>query len=309
MTYALETQQLTKKYKTTLAVNNIDIKVPDGCCCGFLGKNGAGKTTTIKMVVGLIRATSGNVQMMGQPQGFGKQHAASLFGYLPDVPNFYGYMTGEEFLALSAKLCHIPTGEAKTRIKSLLKTVGLDKTRTKISGYSRGMKQRLGIAQAMINNPKIIFMDEPMSALDPMGRRDVSEIISSLKGTTVIFSTHILADVENVCDYILIIEKGKLVAQDTMANLRRRHSENTAKIRFFAENDATAFYAKAQEAGLAVERQEIPLELLLNAADGQLESLSRTATGIIHANGLAVESYAAHTPSLESIFYKEISNV
>jgi len=309
MTYALETQQLTKKYKTTLAVNNIDIKVPDGCCCGFLGKNGAGKTTTIKMVVGLIRATSGNVQMMGQPQGFGKQHAASLFGYLPDVPNFYGYMTGEEFLALCAKLCHIPTGEAKTRIKSLLKTVGLDKTRTKISGYSRGMKQRLGIAQAMINNPKIIFMDEPMSALDPMGRRDVSEIISSLKGTTVIFSTHILADVENVCDYILIIEKGKLVAQDTMANLRRRHSENTAKIRFFAENDATAFYAKAQEAGLAVERQEIPLELLLNAADGQLESLSRTATGIIHANGLAVESYAAHTPSLESIFYKEISNV
>jgi len=308
MTQAVQTQNLTKKYKTAIAVNNVNIQVPMGCCCGFLGKNGAGKTTTIKMLVGLIRPTNGKIHMMGKEQHFGQQNAAT-FGYLPDVPNFYGYMTGEEFLVLCAKICHIPPGEAKQRTKSLLKLVGLDKTRTKISGYSRGMKQRLGIAQAMINNPKVIFMDEPMSALDPMGRRDVSEIIGSLKGTTVIFSTHILADVENVCDYILIIEKGKIVAQDYMENLRRHHSENTAKIRFYNEAGAKLFYDKATDIGLNINRQEAPFEFLLVAQDGQVEDLSRATTHIVHENGLAVESFNAHTPSLEDIFYKEISNV
>ena len=305
---AVQTNGLTKQYKTTTAVNNIDIKVPAGCCCGFLGKNGAGKTTTIKMLTGLIRPTSGSIQLMGQPQQFGGglQNSA-IFGYLPDVPNYYGYMKAEEFLMLCAQVCQISKGEAKQRIKELLQLVGL-KTRTTISGYSRGMKQRLGIAQAMINRPQIIFMDEPMSALDPMGRKDVAEIIQSLKGTTVIFSTHILADVENVCDYILIIEKGKLVTQDTMENLRRSHSQNTAKIRFYNETDARNFFDKAKAAGVAIQQEETPIEFLLTATDGQNEALSRTATGIIHANNLAVESYMAHTPSLEDIFYKEINH-
>ena len=306
MANAVQTSGLTKQYKTARAVNNIDINVPAGCCCGFLGKNGAGKTTTIKMLVGLIRPTSGSIQLMGQPQQFGGSlQNSAIFGYLPDVPNYYGYMKAEEFLMLCAQICKIPTGEAKQRIKELLQLVGL-KTRTTISGYSRGMKQRLGIAQAMINRPQIIFMDEPMSALDPMGRKDVAEIIQSLKGTTVIFSTHILADVENVCDYILIIEKGKLVTQDNMENLRRRYSENTAKIRFYNENDGAVFFGKANAAGLAIRAQETPLEFLLTATDGQNESLSRAATGIIHSNSLAVESYMSHSPSLEDIFYKEI---
>lgn len=309
MTYALETHGLTKQYKTTLAVSNIDIRVPEGSCCGFLGKNGAGKTTTIKMAVGLIRPTSGSIAMHGQAHGFGKGGGVPMFGYLPDVPNFYGYMTGAEFLHLCAKLCNIPKAEAQDRVKKLLQKVGLERTRTRISGYSRGMKQRLGIAQAMINSPKIIFMDEPMSALDPMGRRDVSEIISSLKGTTVIFSTHILADVETVCDYILIIEKGKLVAQDTMENLRARHSENTAKIRFFTSQDAAVFFDKAMAAGVDVAAQDMPLEFVLTASDAKLDGLSRVVNGVVAANNLAVESYAAHTPTLENIFYKEIANV
>ena len=299
---AVETKGLTKKYKTTTAVNNIDINVPEGCCCGFLGKNGAGKTTTIKMLVGLIQPTAGNIKLMGEPQQFGQQCGA-LFGYLPDVPNYYGYMTGEEFLFLCADICKIPRTEAKKRVKDLLALVGLDKTRTRIAGYSRGMKQRLGIAQAMINNPKVIFMDEPMSALDPMGRRDVADIIASLKGTTVIFSTHILADVENVCDYILIIEKGKIVAQDTIDNLRRRHSENTAKLRFFAESDALRFMEQGASAGLSPERQG-QTEILLHGTDGR--ALSRKVMEISHSTGLEVESFAAHSPSLEEIFYKEI---
>lgn len=311
MNYAVKTENLTKRYKTTLAVDSVNIQVPEGSCCGFLGKNGAGKTTSIKMIVGLIRPTSGSISMQGQAQVFGQKSAAS-FGYLPDVPDFYGYMTGEEFLNLCAKICNIPSAEAKDRVKQLLKTVGLDNTRTRIAGYSRGMRQRLGIAQAMINNPKVIFMDEPMSALDPMGRHDVAEIIKGLKGTTVIFSTHILGDVENVCDYILIIEKGKIVAQDTMENLRIRHSESTAKIKFYQQQEALQFFEKAQntDAGFVATLEDEPGTLLLtatNAANG-LESLSRTATNIVAANNLAMESFAAHTPSLQEIFNKEVAN-
>ena len=308
MTLAVETHNLRKHYKTTHAVNDVNIQVPEGCCCGFLGKNGAGKTTTLKMLVGLIRPTAGTIQLAGQEQIFGGQNSA-VFGYLPDVPNFYGYMKGEEFLTLCARICNIPGGEAKQRVKSLLKTVGLDKTRAPISGYSRGMRQRLGIAQAMINRPQIIFMDEPMSALDPMGRKDVAEIIQSLKGTTVIFSTHILADIESTCDYILIIEKGKVVTQENLENLRRRHSENTAKIRFYQESDARMFFDKAKVAGLDVEALEIPLEISLVAKEGQREALSRETTAIVHTNNLTVESFAAHSPSLEEIFYKEIQHV
>jgi len=306
MIYAVETKGLTKQYKTALAVYNIFIAVPEGCCCGFLGKNGAGKTTTIKMLVGLKRPTKGSISIMGQKQTFGTQ-AQMSFGYLPDVPNFYGYMTGKEFLDLCAKLCNIPTAQRKARVTELLKKVGLDKTRTRISGYSRGMKQRLGIAQAMINDPPVIFMDEPVSALDPIGRRDVVEIIRSLKNTTVIFSTHILADVENLCDFVLIIEKGKIKAQDYMTNLKERHALGTAKIRFYQPQDAAAFLEHSVRAGhFTADLQPNPSELLLHSKNGDVRDLSRAVTSQLQATGLAIESFGAHTPHLEDIFYESI---
>lgn len=318
--YAVVTQGLTKRYKTALAVDNINLSVPAGCCCGFLGKNGAGKTTTIKMLVGLNRPTGGQISIMGEAQTYGKQGTQS-FGYLPDVPNFYGYMTGAEFLDLCGKLCKIPTTERKERVKSLLKQVGLDKTRTRIAGYSRGMKQRLGIAQAMINSPPVIFMDEPISALDPIGRKDVAEIIQGLKGspaggemsrsgrqspTTVILSTHILADVEHICDYVLIIEKGKILAQDYLVNLKQKHASNTAKIRFFQESDALEFSQKAAGIGLGFENVN-PVELLLRGSADSNE-LSRAAVGLIHNHGLAFESLGAHAPTLEDIFYELVDS-
>jgi ABC-2 type transport system ATP-binding protein len=296
---AVEARGLTKQYKTSLAVDAIDLHVPAGCCCGFLGKNGAGKTTTIKMLVGLKRPTSGSISIMGKPQDFNRRGELSV-GYLPDVPNYYGYMTGAEFLDFCGKLCGIPTKERQTQ--ALLKQVGLSKTRTRIAGYSRGMKQRLGIAQALINNPAVIFMDEPISALDPIGRRDVIDIIQSLKGTTVIFSTHILADVENICDFILIIDKGKILAQDAMENLKRAHAKDTAEIRFYNTQDAERF--KAHTTGFTVEAQSNPLAFLLRAND--IDALSQQVAGILHDQGLPFEGFHAHTPSLENIFYEVI---
>ena len=304
--YAVETKGLTKRYKTALAVDNIDIGVPKGCCCGFLGKNGAGKTTTLKMLVGLKRPTSGKISIMGQEQTFGVQ-TQMPFGYLPDVPNFYSYMTGAEFLDLCGKLSGMAAAERKARTKELLKQVGLDKTRTRISGYSRGMKQRLGIAQAMISNPPVIFMDEPVSALDPIGRRDVVEIIESLKDTTVIFSTHILADVENLCDYVLIIDNGKILAADYMVNLKERHSKGTAKIRFYQPAHAEAFRAHAAGTGVfTTEDQPNPMELLLQSRTGDMQELSRAVTTLLQTHGLPMENFGAHTPHLEDIFYETI---
>jgi len=306
MTYAVETKSLTKRYKTALAVDNINITVPKGCCCGFLGKNGAGKTTTLKMLVGLKRPTGGKIFIMGQEQNFGVQTQIP-FGYLPDVPNFYSYMTGAEFLDLCGKLSGMSTAVRKSRTQELLKQVGLDKTRTRISGYSRGMKQRLGIAQAMISNPSVIFMDEPVSALDPIGRRDVVEIIESLKHTTVIFSTHILADVENLCDYVLIIDNGKILVSDYMANLKERHSKGTAKIRFYQPAHTETFRAHATGAGIfTAESQPNPMELLLHSKTGDMQELSHAVAVLLQTHSLPMENFGAHTPHLEDIFYETI---
>ena len=306
MTSAVSTRGLSKRFKTTVAVDGADIDVPEGCCCGFLGKNGAGKTTALKMLVGLIRPSAGKISIMGREQVYGKRGGRAV-GYLPDVPNFYGHMTGAEFLDLCAKLCEIPAAGRRAHVESLLARVGLEKTRARISGYSRGMKQRLGIAQAMINEPPIIFMDEPISALDPIGRRDVAQIIRSLKGATVVFSTHILADVEHICDYALIIDKGKIIAQDYMENLRRKHADGAAKVRFFNESDARIFGEKALGATLDAQRVA-PLEFLARADSGGVEELSRRITALLHKEGLAVESFGARAPTLEDIFYKEIGD-
>ncbi|MCL2204559.1 MAG: ABC transporter ATP-binding protein [Defluviitaleaceae bacterium] len=308
---AVEARGLTKRYKTALAVDNIDIAVPAGCCCGFLGKNGAGKTTTLKMLVGLKKPTVGSISIMERPQLFGR---GGSFGYLPDVPNFYGYMNGAEFLTFCAKLCGIPAAARGAKVKALLEKVGLSKARAAISGYSRGMKQRLGIAQALINDPQVIFMDEPVSALDPIGRRDVIDIIHSLKAggdKTVIFSTHILNDVEEVCDYVLIIEKGRIMAQDYLADLKARHKRDEGEVRFHDAETAAQFAAAVGNApaeGGLLAQPISPVAFTLRLPGADSRQLSRHVNALLHAHALPMESYAAHNPSLEDIFYATINN-
>jgi len=306
MREAVFTQSLTKQYSTTLAVDNVNLKVPIGCSCGFLGKNGAGKTTTIKMLVGLLAPTGGEISIMGEERVFGKPGTPN-FGYLPDVPNFYGYMTGAEFLHLAGKLCGISEPERGKRVKELLSQVGLEKIRTRISGYSRGMKQRLGIAQALINNPPVIFMDEPISALDPIGRRDVAQIIRSLKDTTVILSTHILADVEDICDYVLIIDNGRILAQDYLQSLKERRMSGVVSLRFYNNEDANSFRGFAANAGLTIEELAgNPLEMKARHGSGDTKELSHVLTGIAYTNNIPLESLGAYAPTIEDIFYEVI---
>ena len=220
----MEIAGLTKLYGTARALDGVDLRVAEGSVFGFLGPNGAGKTTTLRILAGLARPTSGSARILGHDviREAGEVHA--LMGYLPDVPGFYKWMTAEEFLDLSGRLFGLSGQVLRERKDALLDLAGLAGVTTRIGGYSRGMKQRLGVAQALINAPRILLLDEPTSALDPIGRREVLEMIGALAGrTTVFFSTHILADVERVCDTVAVLAKGKVVEQAAIDELKARH--------------------------------------------------------------------------------------
>lgn len=218
--YAVRVRRLTKRFGPVAALRGVDLSVPAGSVYGFLGPNGAGKTTTLRILTGLARPTSGEARILGHDLSADGAAARVQTGFLPDVPGFYPWMTAEEFLRFSGRLFDLDAVLLDDRVRALLDLAGLAGVTTRIGGYSRGMKQRLGIAQALVNAPKVLMLDEPTSALDPMGRRDVLEMIASLRGrTTVLFSTHILADVERVCDRVGILSAGRVVAEGTLEEL------------------------------------------------------------------------------------------
>ena len=311
MSFAVETKGLTKQFQTSLAVNSIDLQVPTGSTCGFLGRNGAGKTTTIKMLTGLKKPTSGEISIMGKREEFGK--GIRPVGYLPDVPGFYGYMMADEFLMLCARLANVPASEQKSHITDLLKRVDMYGVKTSISGYSRGMRQRLGIAQALINSPPVVFLDEPISALDPMGRREVMEIIDGMKGsgTTVIFSTHILSDAESICDHIIIIEKGTIRVQESLTSLKEKWANDMAKIKFYEEAHANRFKdaMAAKNGGLSITtKEDDALEIFVRSNDKTPADISQLTAQVITEAGLPFRSFGINAPTLDDIFYEVTRN-
>ena len=306
MTYAIETVCLTKQFGEYKAVDNLNLKIPTGSICGFLGKNGAGKTTTIKMLVGLAKPTNGSIFLMKNERKFG--HCGNGYiGYLPDVPNFYGYMTAIEYLDFCGKLYDMESKKRRSRIEGLLKRVDLFGVKTHIAGYSRGMKQRLGIAQALINEPSVIFLDEPISALDPIGRHEVLEIIRSLRGlVTVFFSTHILSDVENICDHGLILEKGKVLIDDSIENIKKKYASNSAVIRLCSPSDGGKFYSLAKDCAELTIEEKSRTEFILRAENIQI--LGKSIPAMLSNTDIALESYNAYVPSLEDIFLEVTAN-
>ena len=215
---AIETQKLVKRFGDFTALDRLDLSVPRGKICAFLGPNGAGKTTTLRILTGLAKATSGQVTIEGVTVGSGQK---APIGFLPDTPNFYNWMNAVQFLAYIARLHDLENA----RIEEALDRVGLKEARKKrIGGFSRGMKQRLGIAQALLHRPKVLLLDEPVSALDPAGRKDILDIMDDLRGEmTVFFSTHILNDAERMCDIVAILDKGRLVLQAEREDLLARY--------------------------------------------------------------------------------------
>jgi ABC-2 type transport system ATP-binding protein len=238
MTDVLTIQNLTKSFGKEKVIDGLTFSVPEGSIFGFIGKNGAGKTTTMKMTLGLLAADGGEITVCGERVSFGQTATNRHIGYLPDVPEFYGYMRPKEYLWLCGEITGMKNVRIKSRSEELLELVGLAGINKKIGGFSRGMKQRLGIAQALINEPKLLICDEPTSALDPVGRKEILEILRQVKNkTTVIFSTHIISDVERICDRIAVLDKGKLALSGTIAELKAKHTSGGFTVEFDAGTD------------------------------------------------------------------------
>jgi ABC-2 type transport system ATP-binding protein len=237
MSNAVELFNLTKDFNNVKAVDNLCFCVSESEVLGFVGPNGAGKTTTLRMLLGLAKPTAGDAIILGNSIKNNNTYLNQL-GYLPDVPAFYGWMTARDFMKFVGNLFNLETRLLKSRTEELLELVGLHKENKKIKAYSRGMKQRLGLAQALINKPKVLFLDEPTSALDPIGRKEMLDTIEKIKDySTVFFSTHILSDVERVCSKIAILSNGKLIAFSDLTSLKEKYGVNKYQITFSEINN------------------------------------------------------------------------
>lgn len=204
----IEVTNLSKKYKDQTAVHPLTFSIRKGSCVAILGPNGAGKTTTLQMLAGLLTKTTGDISFNEST----KRDIRSRIGFLPQYPSFFNWMTASEFLQLSGQLANMNKDRLKSRMNEVLEFVGLSNEKKKrIASFSGGMKQRLGLAQAILHEPDLLILDEPVSALDPQGRRDVLHLIQTLKSEmTILFSTHILHDAEQICDNIIILKEGKV---------------------------------------------------------------------------------------------------
>jgi ABC-2 type transport system ATP-binding protein len=218
--YAIETNKLTKKYHGFSAVDQLDLQVRAGSVFGFLGPNGAGKTTTINMLLGIIHPSGGTATVLDHPAG--DKIALKKVGFLPEKIGFHPFLTGIEFLYALGKLSGMGGESLRKRVKEALDFTGLgDRGSDRIGSYSRGMQQRLGLAQALLHQPDLIILDEPTSALDPIGRREVRDVILYLKrqGCTIFLNSHLLSEIEKTCDEVAILKAGRVIEAGAMEDL------------------------------------------------------------------------------------------
>ncbi|MCR5480387.1 MAG: ABC transporter ATP-binding protein [Ruminococcus sp.] len=293
----LEVKDLHKSFGSKTVLDGLTFSVSEGSVFGFIGRNGAGKTTTMKMILGLLQADSGEITVCGERVRYGNTPTNKYVGCLPDVPEFYSYMTAREYLRLCGEVTGMKQSEIKKRSGELLELVGLANEKHRIKGYSRGMKQRLGIAQALINKPRLLICDEPTSALDPLGRKEILEIISSARGeTSVIFSTHILSDVEKICDDTAILEKGRIALCGTVSELKAKRSGSDVQIMPASAGDAEK---TAQLLGGEVHSGTV---IVRNASQDKMLSILKT----ISENRIPILKIEHTEPDLEQLFMEVI---
>ena len=302
---AIQTIGLSKNFGNFAALKDLNLQIEPNSVYGFLGPNGSGKTTTIKLLIGLSQPSAGHSYIYGIDSADRNLQTHRLIGYLPDVPAFHKYMTGLQYLIWCGELFGFTYDDAQKRAYKQLDRTGLsDAANRKTGGYSRGMKQRLGLAAALIGDPKVLFLDEPVSALDPNGRSTVLEIIKDLKESKTIFlSTHILADVERVCDKVGIISGGSLIVSQSVNDLKRQYTQNRFLLRF--DQDPTPLLQQIQGQSWCIEahvgeNEEGILTLLVHAADEAKakDELPQIAT----QRGFTLTRYEIVQPSLEDIF-------
>ncbi len=307
---AIRTEGLRKTYGPVAALAGLDLAVETGAVFGFLGPNGAGKSTTLRILTGLAQASAGrawvaDLEVTG-PRRAGAGPLARRFGYLPEEPAFYGWMTPREFLDHVGRLFGLGQAERTARTAELLKLVGLaDVAKRRIAGFSRGMRQRLGLAQALVNRPPVLFLDEPASALDPSGRKEVLDLIEHLRGQcTVFMSTHILADVERVCDSVAIIAHGKLLTQGPRDALLAQYAIPAFELEADqGGSSALATWAEAQRAQPWVTAVSLNGHVArLTVSD--VAAAKQALLPAVVAAGLVLTRYEMLQPSLEDIFLR-----
>jgi ABC-2 type transport system ATP-binding protein len=298
---AIELRGLTKRFGQTLALDRVDLVVRPGIVFGFLGRNGAGKTTALRILSGLARPTAGTASVLGHDVARASDVVRSQIGFLPDVPGFYPWMTAREYLVFAGSLFALDPVTVDARATALLEMAGLGSVRARVGGFSRGMKQRLGIAQALINAPSLLMLDEPTSALDPIGRREVLEMVASLRGrTTVFFSTHILADVERVCDDVAILEQGRVVASAGIDELTERATANRLVVEVEGEGAAAAVASSL--AGRPWLKSVETTDRTLRMTVSDLAAAQREIPAAIGTTGVLLRRFEIEEASLEDVF-------
>jgi ABC-2 type transport system ATP-binding protein len=301
---AIEARGLTKRFGAVLALDQLDLEVPRGSIFGLLGPNGAGKTTTIRILTGLARPTRGSATVAGVVVGLDRPELRRRLGYLDQDPRFYSWMRGRELLELVGRLHGLVGVALRSRVDEMLERSGLRAAADRrIGGYSGGMRQRLGIAQALLHRPDILFLDEPVSSLDPEGRRDLLELIGGLRGeATVVFSTHVLADVERVCDRVAILHRGRLVTEGPLDRLLAEHARPIYRFVPAAGQDGAI-------PELAERLRDEPWVTDVAADDDLVritvsdpDAAASRLLPMVVAAGVVLESFERARPTLEDVF-------
>jgi ABC-2 type transport system ATP-binding protein len=304
---AIETEALTKDYlvgfwrpRPYRALDQLNLQVAPGEVFGFLGPNGAGKSTAIKLLMQLIFPTSGQARIFGRPAG--DLEVKRRLGFLPENPSFYDYLTAEELLDYFGRLFGLPAADRRARIAEVLDDVGLGKERRlRLRSYSKGMVQRVGIAQAILNRPEIVFFDEPMSGLDPLGRRDVRQLMLRLRdrGCTVFFSSHILSDAETLCSQVGIVAQGKLVAGGRLSDLLAFETKGwELVVDRVSEPALAALKARARQL-VALDRGRYTAELPPDPPEPVLRELAAAGAQVVSLNPVR--------DTLESFFVQHVA--
>jgi ABC-2 type transport system ATP-binding protein len=302
MDEALRLKGVEKTFRGHLSIGShhvlrgVTLSVPRGVIYGFLGPNGAGKTTTLKIITGLLFHDAGEVSILGL--GIGAKSVRTRIGFLPEAPYFYDYLSGQELMFFMGRLHGVGHPRLAVRIQELLRAVGLEgKEKVQLRKYSKGMLQRIGLAQALINDPDLVILDEPMSGLDPIGRREVRDLILDLKaqGKTVFFSSHILADAEMICDQVAILVKGRVVQEGPLENLL------SSEVQFWDVTVRGAAGMATPPGCSVLARHGTQLLVRVEREEALQDLLDRS-----RAEGASVRGVVPHKISLEDLFLQQI---
>ncbi|MCJ8013865.1 ABC transporter ATP-binding protein [Paenibacillus sp. KQZ6P-2] len=300
----LQVKGLTKRFKDRTVVRDVAFSIAEGSCAALLGPNGAGKTTTISMLAGLLQPTSGSIQLLDQSKPVTDRRM--FIGYLPQMPVFYPWMTGREFLRYAAELAGLAGRDAVLKTDEWLENVGLQHAASRrIGGYSGGMKQRLGLAQALIHRPKLLILDEPVSALDPAGRKDVLNLLQRIRlETTVLFSTHVLHDAEEICDEILMIREGEIALQGKLDQIRREYSEPVIRIEVGGDPVSLKWMASISSKAFVRQAEITGNRARLTVTDVEKASFELMADAVSHQ--VAFRKFESGQSTLEDLFLKVV---